>query len=257
MSEKFTGLSFDATQVAPDAGRQDPIPAGWYDARITDSELKPTANGSGTRLSLKFSIMGGQFNDRVVFEGLNIRNQNPKAQEIAQGQFSAILHAIGILTIQDTQQVHNVPLKIRVKIVPADGQYDAKNEITAYKNINEVVTMAGAPQAVAGAPAMPAMGAMPTMPVMPAGMMPNQPAQVAQMQPAQPWAQPAQAAQPAQMVQAATVAPQQAQTPVQATAAPATAEIAQPVQMQQPAQVAQTVGVVPPWAQPAAQVQPQ
>ena len=152
-------LGFDATLVAPDSGQLDPVPAGWYNVAVDESELKPTNDGLGARLAVRFTILDGQFANRKIYTGFNIRNANPVAQEIAFKQLSALAHAVGVLQVQDSQQLHGIPLKVRVKIRPPKDGYDAQNDITAYKNINEDVGNTGggaAAPAAPGAPAAPA-----------------------------------------------------------------------------------------------------
>lgn len=257
-------LNFDATQVAPDTGGGDPVPAGWYNVMIDESEMKPTKTEGGLRLSLRFTILDGQYANRKVFTGLNLKNANPVAQEIAYKQLSAICHAVGIMQVQDSQQLHGRPLKIKVKVRAASGDYEASNDITSYKNINEQVdgpvagaAAAGAPWATApaAAPQQPAWAPQPAAaPVAPAQQFaPQQPAPApaapAWQPPAaqQPWAQPA-AQQPA-----AAPAPQFAQQPQAPAPQPAPAAAPQPGAtppwMQQAAAPA-APGATPPWAQP-------
>ena len=155
-------LNFNAALVAPDPGQQDIIPAGWYNAAITASELKPTKDGSGAYLELRFTVLDGDQKDKKVYARLNIQNANAKAVEIALAQLSAIAHAVHVLQVQDSSQLHGRPLKIKVKVRPADGQYEAANEIAAYKDINSVIASQSAP-----AP----QGSLP--PGIPEGLMPG------------------------------------------------------------------------------------
>lgn len=140
-------LQFDATQVAPDAGQLDAIPAGWYNAAMDQSEMKPTKDGSGAYLECRFNVLDGQYAGRKLFARLNLRNMNPVAQEIAYKQLSAICHAIGVLNIQESSQLHNQPMKLKVSQRPATAEYEASNEIKAFKNINENVGAGAAPAA--------------------------------------------------------------------------------------------------------------
>ncbi len=222
-------LNFDARQVKPDEGQQDPIPAAWYNAIMDQSEMKPTSDGNGMRLAVRFSIIDGPYVGRKVFEGLNLQNANAVAQEIAYKQLSAIAHAVNVLLVEDSSQLHNIPLKIKVTLVPASGQYAAKNDIKAYKNINEQVGGAAVGAAPASSPFGPPPGAAPAMP-----------AWVPPTAGAQPWAQPqAPAAAPAA---APAWAPPGAPAWAAAPAAPA-APAAAPA--------APAAGVTPPWAAPA------
>ena len=128
-------LDFDARNVDP-SSTFDPIPAGWYKAMITESELKPTRNGQGQYLQLTLQVLEGEHAGRILWERLNRMNQSATAVEIAQKTLSAICHAVGVMVPKDSSQLHNKPLMAKVKVVPADGQYDAKNEITGYKAID-------------------------------------------------------------------------------------------------------------------------
>lgn len=264
-------LNFDATQVAPDLGFET-VPAGWYNAMIDESEMKPTKDGSGAYLQTRFNIIDGQYANRKIYMRLNLRNTNPVAQEIAYKQLSAIAHAVGVLHVQDSSQLHGLPMKIKVKLrKDTSGQYEDSNEISSIKNINEQVDMGSqagaAPAGFGGASAggmPPGFGAQPQ-----AGFAaPMQQAPV-QQPAAQPWQQPAQPApQAAPQQQWQQPAPQPQQAPAQAAPVqqpwqqPAAAQPWQqapvqqaPVQQAAPQQAAPqqdhpAQSAVPPWAQP-------
>ena len=138
--------SFDSTQVAP-AEEFTVLPAGTYHAIITESDVKPTKAGTGQRMNLTFRITDGPCANRVVFAGLNVANENPKAEEIGQRELSSLCHAVGVLKLQDTSQLHNIPVAIRVSIKKDEsGQYPDRNEIKAFMAIPS-----HAPQAAPGA----------------------------------------------------------------------------------------------------------
>lgn len=254
-------LNFNANEVAPDTGSGDPVPEGWYTVQIDESDIKPTkdnASTGGAFLQVRFSVMGGQHNGRKLFSRFNIRNANPVAQEIGYKQLSAVAHAVGVLMVQDSQQLHGIPLKVRVKVragqqkkdmggnpIPGDF-YEASNEISAYRNVNDP-TAVSAPSAATiqqgfgAAPAAPAapqgfggFGAAPA-PQAPAAPNPAQWAAPAGQQFAAPQAPAApQFAQPAQAPQfAAPPVPQFAQPAPAAPAAPAFQGYQQPEQAPQ------------------------
>ena len=154
-------LNFDATNIKP-LGEMEAIPAGTYTVCITASEAKPTKAGDGSYLELEFTVMEGDYKDRKVFTNLNIGNKNPTAVEIAYRALSSICHAVGVIQVADSSQLHNKPFLLKVGVRPAgqgaDGrQYEASNEIKGYKSLAEASTSAApitppAP-AVAAAPA--------------------------------------------------------------------------------------------------------
>lgn len=122
---------FNAAEVEPQSSF-DPIPAGEYVAMITDSEMKPTKNGMGEYLQLVFDICDGDHEGRKIFARLNLNNPNQTAVEIAQRELSAICHAVDVLTPNDSSDLHDKPMLIKVKIRQSPG-YDPQNEISAYK----------------------------------------------------------------------------------------------------------------------------
>jgi hypothetical protein len=267
-------LNFDATNIAPDTGFET-VPAGWYNVRVDESDMKPTKDGSGAYLQLRFDIIDGQFIGRKLFARFNLKNSSQQAVEIAFKQLSAVAHAVNVLRIGNSQELHGIPLKVKVKVrKDSTGQYEDSNDIISYKNINEPVDMAGggAPPVQGGfaggfqqqaAPQQPAFqqpnpigqqgfsgGQSPGF-SQPQGQQPwaNAPAAgIAQQAPQQqqgPWAgdpgqqQPQQAAQPAQQQFQQQPQPQQFQQP----------------QGEQP--WAQNGGGQPDWAQQPQQQQPQ
>ena len=254
----MASLNFNATQVAPAMGFE-VLPAGWYDAMIDESEMRPTKDGSGAYLQLRFSIMGGFANGQKVFQRLNLQNANQTAQDIAYSQLSAICHAIGVMQLQDSSQLHGQPMKIKLKIrKDKTGQYDDTNEISGYKNINEQVEMAT--KAVAGGfDAAPGF-AQPAAPVAPAFAAPVAPAvapaaapatqQWQQPQQAQPWGQPVATPAPA-VAPAAPVATPAAQPAWAAAPAPVEAvEPAAPAAAPDPVNTEagqQAQAATPPW----------
>lgn len=146
-------LNFDASTVQPDSTSISPVPAGIYVAQVVDSDVNPLKSGNGEVLNLTFKILEGPQINRKVWASLNIRHTNAQAQQIAQAQLSALCHAAGVIRLQDSAMLHNRPVRIRVKVREADGQYAARNDVTGF----EAVPGGAAPVA----PAAPAPSAAP------------------------------------------------------------------------------------------------
>lgn len=239
-------LNFDASQVAPSEALE-AIPAGWYNAQMTASEMKPTSDGTGAYLQAEFTVLSGDYAGRKLFDRINLQNKNPVAVEIGYKTLSAICHAVGVIQVQDSQQLHGRPLQLKVSLRAAgpgaDGKhYEASNEVKGYKGMDGAgVPMVGAPAggAPSWAPQAPAQQAAPQYAPPPAAAPqqwapPAQPAAAATQQ----WQHPApQAPQAPAPQQAAPTPPWQGQPAAQAPA------VGQPV--------AQGNAPVPPWAQPA------
>lgn len=144
----FLGETFNASELPQGTGSFDPIPAGQYDATITRADLKPTKDGSGQMIAVRFDITGPTHQGRVVFSNLNIRNKSPKAEEIGRQQLGDIMRAIGLPSVQDTDQLIGNAIKIKVEIEKKEG-YEARNVVKAFKAASGSPAPAPAAQAPA------------------------------------------------------------------------------------------------------------
>ena len=133
---------FDANTVEPRTAME-AIPAGKYLAMITASEMKPNKAGTGQFLELVFTILEGELKNRQVWARLNLENPNELAMKIAQAELSAICRAVGIMAPNDSVELHNLPLVIRVKCKKRKDTDEITNEINGYEK-REAVT--GKPQ---------------------------------------------------------------------------------------------------------------
>ena len=127
-------MGFDARNVEP-AKDMGAIPAGDYPVVLVASERKVNSKGTGELLSLQFSVLNGDYQNRKLYANLNIRNANPQAQQIAWAELSALCRAVEVLSPGDTQELHGIPLIVTVK-VDKDGDRGPQNRITGYKHRN-------------------------------------------------------------------------------------------------------------------------
>ena len=145
-------LQFNAEAIEPQQ-EFTPIPAGRYNAIITDSDIKETKSGTGQMLHLTWKITDGPMANRLVFDRINIVNQNPTAEEIGQRQFSTLCRAVGVMQVSDTQQLHGIPCVIRVAIkIDKTGQYPDSNDVKDYRQAGSVAPTAHAPASGFAAP---------------------------------------------------------------------------------------------------------
>jgi len=128
----FSLAGFDANQVEPHEGF-DVLPAGEYDVCVVASSMKDAKKGGGKFLEFELQVLSGPYQNRKLWDRLNLVNSNDKAVQIAKGTLSAICRAVGVLTPQDSSELHNKPIRCRVKVRRQEG-YDDTNEITSYKS---------------------------------------------------------------------------------------------------------------------------
>ena len=123
---------FDANKVEP-AKPHEAIPAGKYLAMITASEMKPNKASNGRFLELAFTIIEGEFKNRQVWARLNLENPSSIAMKIAQADLSALCRAVGVMTPNDSVDLHNLPLLIHVKCKKRKDTDEINNEIAGYE----------------------------------------------------------------------------------------------------------------------------
>ena len=130
-------MQFDQTEIV-EAQKDDfaPIPAGTYTAEINRSEIKDTKRGDGNYLSLGLKILEGEYAGRVIFQNINLRNPNQIAMQIGRKQMAQLFHACGKLGVQDSSELHGIPMQIKVAIsVDKSGMYDPSNEVKKFAPI--------------------------------------------------------------------------------------------------------------------------
>jgi hypothetical protein len=222
-------MVFNAEQYDPSTGTQDVFETGEYTFHIVGSEPQQTKNG-GTMLVFEMACLDEGFTGKRLKARLNIVNSNPQAVDIAYRELSAISHVVGVLTWQDTQQLHGRPFRVRVEKVPrSDDASKFGNEIRAYMDVN---------------------GNAPSKGVA-AGAAPGGPPAPPQAPPAPPAAPPAAAPVASAPPMAAPPAAPPAAAPAAVAPAPQPWNQAPPVGQPGAAPVAQAQAAVPPWQQPA------
>ena len=140
--------AFDPNVIPEDDRNFDPIPAGTYRLQVIESKVEPTSTGSGELLTLTLEVIEGPFEKRRIWDRLNIVNQNPDAQRIAQRNLADLCLAIGISQLKDTEQLHFKPFSGRVTIQPdKSGQYGPQNRVR-YTQGNKPPAGKNAPTAI-------------------------------------------------------------------------------------------------------------
>ena len=148
----FLTETFDVNELPQGkAGNFEPLPAGWYTSTITQAEIKKTKAGNGEYIKVRFDITGPTHQGRVVFGNLNIKNANPKAEEIGRQQLGEIMRAIGLAKVADTDQLIGGQISIKLTIKD-DAQYGASNEIKGFNSLTGSAAPS-IPSAPASAPA--------------------------------------------------------------------------------------------------------
>ena len=124
---------FRAEDVKADDKSFDLLPAGKYTAQIMKSEVRDTKAGTGKYINLQLQVIEGDYTNRVLFDIINIINQNETAQQIGQRQLKQLVEACDLTEIEDTTELHAIPVIITVGIEPEKNGWPAKNKIKKYE----------------------------------------------------------------------------------------------------------------------------
>lgn len=109
------------------------LPPGDYQAEVVESAVLPTASGRGEMLKLVFEVRSGDLRGRRVTEWLNIVHDHATAQRIAQEMLARLCAAAGLAGIADSDELHRIPVTIRVDIRPGSDGYGDRNIIKDYR----------------------------------------------------------------------------------------------------------------------------
>lgn len=156
------GGCFDANKVEPVSFEV--LPPGPYDVIIVASERKPTADGNGQYLELQLQVISGPFQNRKLYDRLNLVNQNQTAVQIAYGTLSSICRAVGVMTPQQSEELHNRPLVAVVKQRKRADNGETTNEVAGYKPRQSQPPSAPVQAPVAPQPSLPPGYVQPQVP---------------------------------------------------------------------------------------------
>lgn len=123
-----------------DMGGGNLLPKGEYEAVISKAEMTPTKAGDGEYIDMEFTVIGGEFENRKLWEKLNVINPNPKAVEIANKALATICRKLNIEQLTNLTQLLNKPIKLIVGI-KLDNQYGDKNKIFNYGTARGATTI--------------------------------------------------------------------------------------------------------------------
>ncbi|RUM98998.1 DUF669 domain-containing protein [Pseudaminobacter arsenicus] len=126
---------FDATAHDTEQRDYEELPNGIYELEVEASDVTPTKDGRGTILKTTMVVLRPEdYAKRKLFNNYNLENPNAQAQEIGQRQFASLCRAIGIDSVEDSEDLHfkAFTAKIGLGKPSKDGQYPARAEIKAY-----------------------------------------------------------------------------------------------------------------------------
>lgn len=236
----MVAFQFDMTHTPPNSGggggswpaKGDP----GYLVQIVGDEFKPNSKGSGNMLIFELEGMEPDCRGMRAKHRLNLQHEKAETMRMANEELSAICHAIGVISGNDTRALWNRPFRVLCVPNPSE-QYPNGTQFQGIRDANGNNPAHAGQGQQAAAPAQQQTA-------------PQQPAQAAP----QPFQNPPGGFAPQGQPPAATgwgPQPQQPAPQYQPPAAgPAPAPAAAPAQQWQP-QPGQSAGTMPAWVPPA------
>lgn len=130
------GNTFNATEHDTEQrGEYEELPNGDYQLEIEASDVVPTSTGTGTILKTTLVVVAPESHKgRKLFNNYNLENANAQAQEIGQRQFASLCRAIGVDSVDDSEELHFRVFSARIGLgkPSKDGKYPARAEIKRY-----------------------------------------------------------------------------------------------------------------------------
>lgn len=109
----------------------EPLPAGWYDMMVTESEMK-TSKAGNDYLAITLSGIADNCTNKKVFMNLNLFHHNETVSRIAQQQLKQLCQAAGVERPKDSSEIHDIPVLVKL-VIEEDENYGAKNIAKGFK----------------------------------------------------------------------------------------------------------------------------
>lgn len=114
---------FNAQDYNPQQGTGQLDP-GKHKVIITKSEVTATKNNDGGMVVFTVESQEGPSQGQQMNYRINLYNASADAVRIAQQQFSALCHVVGVFYVEDTQQLHGIPFYVDVRKQKNDERYN-------------------------------------------------------------------------------------------------------------------------------------
>jgi len=148
----MANLNFNATEVEP-AAPITALPPGRYPVAISKTEMKDTKAGTGQYLQIELTVTSGTASNRKLWARLNLVNPNQQAVDIARRELSAICHAVGVLQVNDSDELLGREMMVDVAIEKNGQTGEDTNKVKGYSAIGAAAPARAAVPASKPAPA--------------------------------------------------------------------------------------------------------
>lgn len=117
------------------------IEPGWYEGALAKSDRVEAKAGNGNAyIACEYEITDEKAKGRRVWSNLNLWNNNQQAVEIAQRELNSLMHAAGKLRVDDTEELHGIPIMIKIGY---EKDNKDRNVIRGFKPLNAGASQGG------------------------------------------------------------------------------------------------------------------
>src|SRR5262245_12527897 len=130
MSQTVLDEAFDTERE--EGSSYDLIPAGKYPAEIEDARVTVTKNGNGQMVNLRWKIVAGEHENRIVFQTILIQHTSVDAQKFGRQRFKDVAVACGIkdpITDLDVLKYKTCVIHLGIE-KDKTGEYFDKNRVS-------------------------------------------------------------------------------------------------------------------------------
>jgi len=108
------------------------IPDGEFEFIVEKAELKQTKAKTGHYLNFTYSIVGDKYENRKVFDLINIDNPNEIAQRIGRGRLHKLAEACGCVEVDDSDLLIDKVFRGMLGVEKGTGGYEDKNVVKKF-----------------------------------------------------------------------------------------------------------------------------
>jgi Protein of unknown function (DUF669) len=108
------------------------LPPGKYAAEVVGAYVAPTKNGRGQMVHLRWTIVEGDFENRLIFQSCIIQHDSQDGQKFGRQKFRDVCFSCGITgPVTDLEVLKYKKCHVRVGIEKdKTGEYPDKNKVT-------------------------------------------------------------------------------------------------------------------------------
>lgn len=150
-------IGFDAGTHERSQAKFEALPAGQYQVGISKVEIKPTKDGAMRQAVIELTVTEGPHAGRKVFARHTVATTRTdeggqKSLAIGRDQLADLFAACGIGGTSLAPLVGKECMA-KLSVRPATDQYEASNDVKAYKPLSGAAPLQAAPAASTAAPA--------------------------------------------------------------------------------------------------------